>query len=957
MDRNKIKIYLTFSLILFASFTEIFAQENEVEEKKAEVIPIVSPILNKTSAASSISGETIAVERKTSVDQVLTGNVPGLWAVDRSGMPGEGAALFWRGKNSIKSETAPLIIVDGVPFEYASLGHSLVEGAYINPLNAIDPNDVENVVFIRDAVAIYGARASNGVLLIETTRTDQTQTTISFSAYGGVTTSPEKQSVMDAGQFRSLASDLLASSSEPSLDLEKRYPFLLEDENSAAFHIYNHDTDWQDEIMQNGLLQGYNVKVDGGDEIAKYAFSAGYTNREGIVKNTDMTRYNVRLNANINIFKQFSFSPRVAVSISEFNLLEESGTSRANALYASYFKSPILGVYAKNEEGIRLPYYDKVSEFNVSHPLALVDNMKAETTTYRLNTSSKFTYDFGSGLKANYLISFDISKMRDKVFVPEKSVVNTNGNESRHGVERFLSFYNDLYLEKQFRLSNDHQLSALAGVRYRENKLETDKGYNAGSPSDDFPAIGSGGLDINKRSYGQITSWNEATAYGLVNYAFKQRYYLSGSLSYDGSSNYGEDADKYALFYSVGGRWKLSSENFLSSNSTINILSLRTNYSLTGNDRFSMLYGTRHLVAERYKNGSGVVNRNIANTKLSPEKTTTFDAGADASLFKDRLHLSATYYIRNTKDVLVQYDINELLTGHYVDNGAEIQNKGWELALDAKLLDRDVKFSVGGNIAMNDNQLKSVSNTSKAAALAHNGRIITDLLGSAQMISQEGAAMNQFFGYRALGVFKNAADAEKSNLKDADGNPFRAGDIQFEDVDKNGIIDEKDKQAIGNSLPDVTGGFFTEVKYKRFGLRLYGDFATGYDVYNFTRRSLESMSSFNNQSKATLRRWRKEGDVTDIPIASLGDPMGNSRFSTRWLESGDYIRLKTVSLTYEVPKLKFYRNLRVYLTMDNVMTRKDNFGYQPSESGYGLGRGIAKMPSSRSFVFGIQLGL
>ena len=940
------------------------AQTEESVRLKQDLRGLLNSI-GSTKQASGIGQEGLGKECKPSIEQTLIGKVPGLWVKERSGMPGEGASFYWRGVNSFRANQTPLVVVDGIPYETYSLGYSMVDGFYNNPLANINPNEVQSITFVRDAVAVWGSRAVNGVLMIETTKADKVQTEINFRASGGIVTAPEKISLLNGAQFRGLASDLASSGFSSHKDIEKTYPFLLDDPNAPLYHQFNNETDWQDEVFSDAKLQEYNISVSGGDEIAKYAFSLGYTNREGLYKNTDFTRYNINMKGDINITRSFKFEPNMSIVLKDNALMHQGLRSATNPLLAAYKKSPLLSAHAKDDEGRDLPYYSSLY-FGVSTPTVLIENSSADIRSYRALASSKFTYDFGKAFKVNLLFGLDFNKSRERIFIPQDGVINRyeysetgkriNYNGMRQGVERSLSYFGDLYATKLHRWGK-HQLDARAGLRYRTVEIELDNAYDFGSPSDDFKSEGQGCARSLRRVLGGVSDNVELTAYGVANYSFDNRYLATLGLAYDGSSRVGEEASSYALFPSAGFEWRLTSESFLKDSQLFSLLSLRTNFSLVGNDRFNALLGRS---AFRPVQGilSGVIHNGLVNKELEREQTTNLDFGVDAGLWNRRINISAVYYFRKTTNVIVGYELREPLSGMYYDNGGEIENKGWELAADVRLLDKELKFDLGFNISKNENQFTKLSASSNPLALQHSGKLVEEIPGDGQVVLQVGAAMNQYYGYRALGVFSTTEQAESAGLKDEDGNPFSAGDMIFDDVDNNKIINANDMQAIGNTMPEYVGGAFAKFNYKRFELSAYCDFATGCDVYNYSRVISESMYGMYNQSKAVLRRWRAEGDQTSMPSATMSDPMGNSRFSTRWIEDGSYIRLKTVSLTYSVPKLKFYQNMKLYFTVDNVMTRKDYLGYQPSEAAFGgAGAGLSKMPSGRSFIIGVQLGL
>ncbi|BDD11816.1 SusC/RagA family TonB-linked outer membrane protein (plasmid) [Fulvitalea axinellae] len=918
---------------------------------------------NFSAGTATVTADQLGNAAQPTPDRLLEGRIAGLRVTPRSAMAGEGASMLWRGAGTFEGRRQPLIIVDGTPIETETFGVSTADGFFRNSLADIDPQDIESVVFLKDAVSIYGSKASAGVLVIETNRADETKTTVDFSAYGGVIQAPEKMPLLNASQFRGLASELLSGSGQDKKDLQLRYPFLSDDKSVPGYYRYANDTDWQDEVYESAVTQNYRMKLKGGDEIARYALSLGYTSQEGVVKGTGYDRYNFRFNSDVRITEKLFLSPRIGFSYSEYELSAQGTDPRTNPVLASYAKAPIMGVYARSETGETLPYYDPVGSFNVSNPVALLSGMDVTNRNYRFLWSNDLTYKFDQNLALTYRLGIDFNKMRENVFVPATGVAAIPGegavNNSRHQTERFTSYYNDLFLTYNKNFGQDHRLNAVTGLRYKTNSYELDEGQDQNTPSDDFKSVGQGRNVYDRVLLGRLGDWNWASYYLSADYAFRDKYMVNASVSIDGSSRYGADADQVGVFPAVGAAWRISSEDFLNQVRAIDDLKLRINYGLTGDDMINANHNGAYYRSVPWNGVGGLVSGGVGNPDLKWEQTASFTIGADLSLFDERLSLTIDRYSRVTSDVVVEYEMPSIYNSTYFANTAEITNQGWELAVDAKILRGEVSLDAGFNIAANDSELNSIGKSGIPTTLPKTS-VVTGF-GPASFVSMEGAAPFQYYGHRALGVLSTSGEAETANLKNADGTPFQAGDMKFEDLDGNGIINDKDKTAIGDPNPDYFGGAYANVSYKGFSLSAYADFAGGFDVFNYERMATESMTGLNNQSAAVLNRWQAEGQLTDIPKATLNDPMGNGRFSNRWIEDGTYVRLKTLTLAYRTEeKTKVYNSLRVFFTVDNVFNSNDYLGSDPFQgmaSPLAVGSGYGRMPQTRSFVLGFQLGL
>jgi TonB-linked SusC/RagA family outer membrane protein len=408
----------------------------------------------------------------------------------------------------------------------------------------------------------------------------------------------------------------------------------------------------------------------------------------------------------------------------------------------------------------------------------------------------------------------------------------------------------------------------------------------------------------------------------------------------------------FAVLPSAGVAWRISSEPFLPDVQFLDELKVRASYGLTGSDDFINYYTKLYYTTIPYYAITGFTLNSLYNPGLKWEVVKQLNIGLDLVMFKERLILNADYYQAKTEDMIISTSIPAYYGfDEYISNGGSCQNNGFEVRLYSKLINKKFQWEITANVFQYKNEVLELEND----------QIITSFLGG-EKITKVGHSMGLFYGYQSLGVFSTQEQADQTYLLDKSGRKFNAGDIHFADLDDNGIIDEQDKTSIGDPNPDYTLGFSNNFSFKGFALNLFVYYVQGVDVFNYMRSQTESMSGIENQSTAIYNRWITDGQKTDIPRADYGDPMGNNRFSNRWIEDGSFIRLKSITLSYTFPgKLAFVNDLTIYFTGINLITSTGYLGYDP-EFSYAdgvLGQGIdyGKIPQPRSMVIGLKIGL
>lgn len=903
-------------------------------------------------------------------DSYLQGKVAGLNVIRRSGTPNIGANLFLRGFTSLYATNQPLLVVDGVIFDNTDYGTSVISNHYTNPLAYIDVKDIDNMTVIKDGSSIYGTKGANGVIIITTARAKELATRIDFAAYGGVNLAPANLPVLSASDYRTYLSRLLQTSGLTDAQIQA-YPYMNDDVSNPDYYRYHNNTDWQKEVLSTSYVQNIYLKVTGGDNIAKYALSLGYMGNKGVINSTNLTKYNTRFNADLNLSKRLTATTNLSFTLNEQALRDQGIASKTNPLYLSLVKAPILRVHQVSGTGIESPDLADKDTFNTSNPAAIINNMIGLNKSYRFFGSIGFNYALSKSINLGTTLGVTVDKVRENFFVPAKGVVDDTlstavvANRSATQVKELFTLFNDTRVGYTKTFNRIHQLSAHLGFRYIQSHNEQDVGEGFNSATDELRSV-SFGLSTLRRVGGGIGEWKWLNNYLNADYSLLDKYFLSFNMALDGSSRFGKEINNgslkiagasYALLPSLAGAWLLSSENFMAHSSAVDLLKLRASISFSGNDDIGDFTARQYYVSQNLLGIQGLVRGNFGNSSLQWEKSKKLNAGLDLSLFQERFNMSVDVYKNETSKMLIN-EPTMAATGLQAafTNSGGLKTNGVEASITGRIINKaSLKWDLGLNIA----HYKSTITTLPV-------EVFQTSFGGAAMISKVNHAPNLFYGYKTAGVYTTGAEAAAAgdSVKNAAGGlmPLKGGDIRFIDVNGDNRIDEADRQVIGNPNPDLYGSFTSRLEWKRWSLETAFTFSKGADVYNSIRNGLESLSGYQNQTTATLNSWKKEGDVTNIPRATWGDPMGNSRFSDRWIEDGSYFRLRTASLSYQLPvKAEVLKYSLFYITGNNVFTLTKYLGYDPEfsagESVFSQGIDIALEPQFRSIQVGLRFGL
>ncbi|MBK6284822.1 MAG: SusC/RagA family TonB-linked outer membrane protein [Draconibacterium sp.] len=959
-NRTELKVYLT---------------ANSIESGDDEINVLSQSILKRDMIASysTINANSIKETPVLSVNQFFQGRVSGMNVVNRSGDPGSGAVSFLRGVNSINSSNSPLYIVDGIPVMPTNIFGSNLDGYEYNTLLSVNPLDISKTTIVKDPLitAAYGSKASNGLVIVETLDPSATQTVVELDLRSGYSLAPSNQiPQMDAGQHKTLISELLFSSGKAEEQIIEEYPNLFLTPEDDRYIDYQHNTKWQDLIFSNAAFTNINVKVKGGDEIARYGLSFGYMNSDGIVKSTGYDGYNLRFVSLLNIFTWLKMNASVSLSYNNSNLKESARVSQTSPLYSALAKSPLLNPYQYDDEGQELTALTNVDELGISNPQAIIDNYEATSNNFNFISTLGFAADLKENLVLNSNFGITYNVLKEQIFMPNKGMERYYNSEainvSKATSNTLNSFYNNTYLKFNKKYGKNHVFTSNTGFNVYTNKFELDWGLTKNAHENDEYRMIQDGQNSLREIGGANRSWNWLSFYENVTYGYKDKYLASATVTLDGSSRVGDNAANtmkiaevpFGLFYSFGGAWRISNESFLKNKPKLEELKLRLSYGISGNDDIGESNATNYYNAVKFRETSGLIPGVLLNDELTYETVSQLNGGIDISLFGNKVQASIDLY-QSTIDNMLIYAPVEAYFGFNLrpENGGKMQNKGIDLSVFLRVVDKPkFKWDVQASFTKVKNEILEI----KGEQLITNLRV-------AQIVNMPGEQANSFYGYIFDGVYKTADEAINAGVVNDRHLKYEAGDAKFRDISgpngqPDGVINNYDKTIIGSSMPEHFGGIGNTFTYKRWALNAFVQYTSGNEVFNFLRYTNENMVGLGNQSTKVLDRWQYEGQQTEVPRALYGDIIGNSDFSTRWIEDGSYLRLKNVSLSYSIPgEFLAFKNAQFYISGTNLLTLTNYLGYDPefafSSSHVNQGIDYGLTPQARQFVIGIKLGL
>lgn len=923
---------------------------------------------NLTIAATKINAKELEEMQATSIDQALQGRIAGVDITANSGDPGAGMQIRIRGTSSINSSNDPLIVVDGMPYETAvpsdfNFGTADDQG-YASLLN-IAPSDIKDITILKDAAAtaLWGSRAANGVLIINTKRGAKGRPTLTYSFKGSSSLKAKSIPMLNGDQYANLIPEEFMNRNGIPLNLQSVNEFKYDPNDPYWYYNYGQNTNWIDAISQTGITQDHNISIVGGGEKARYYASLGYLNQTGITVGTSLSRISTRINLDYIVSERIKIRSDLSFSHTD------NGKNYSDGLRSvAYSKMPNMSIYEYDEYGNKTANYFSPVGGNIQgqypdtyNPVAMANTASNNIITERVTPKFNIQYSIKPDIwTATVDVQFDISNTKNKKFLPQVASglawTDPSANLAYDGDNDGINVTTKSTLLFTPKIRNTkHSFSGLFNVMTYDNRGITQQAQTANTPSSYLqdPSIAS--RDNGTTSNLSASSSQTRTLGALLNaqYGYNDLYMINVGIRGDGTSRLA-NTQRFGMFPSISGRWRISGEKFMSKfKKKIDDLSFRLSYGRSGNapkNDYSF-YNTYGNFSWNYLGQGSTYPSSVALENLKWETVIGQNAGINLVMFQNRLNVDVEFYKNTTKDLLFYGLQVATINGiKSIDmNAGNMDNQGFEIAVNTTPLKTKnwiIDFNI--NIARNENVIRKIS----PFYPVDKGDITKN--GQYKEYMQINNPFGSFYGFRSKGVYKDlastiATDAKGAVITTPLGQPiymrfnypttdyvFQPGDAKYEDINHDGTIDYRDIVYLGNSNPLFTGGFGINVSYKnQFRLSTFFNFRYKYAIINQTEMNTTDMYGYDNQSTAVLRRWKKSGDVTDIPRALYATGY-NSLGSDRYVEDGSFLRFRTVTLRYNfskklTDKLKI-KNLSCYVTAENMFTWTHYSGQDPEVS-------------------------
>lgn len=881
-----------------------------------------------TGAASIVGEEAIAKKNDANFVKVLEGSVPGVQMNNSTSMPGVWGSVYIRGRASLNSGTQPLYVIDGMPVNSDTDALSTSDNNMVDPMSSINPADIESITVLKDAAAtaIYGSRAANGVIVVTTKKGSEGKFNLNLDIKQGfVSMGNNNMDFANAEESMKLFTDGLTA--YQGGDWQENYNYL-------ADNYFGWDrktsTDWMDAITRKGYYQDYNLSAQGRNGNTGYYVSLGYLNTDGLIIGSDMERFSGRMNldskfkwATIGVNTSYSYSTQNGFSLS-------TGGSMSSPLTAAISsQTPMDPVY--DSEG----NYNNINMYN---PVALMDEDTGELNENKMQTINLNPYlqvDFGLGIYAKTTLGVNLTDLRQYQYwsaLYNPQAMDYNGLGQQYNSRNTVVTWNNV-VGWNHKFADKHDVSVMLGQEMQKKSYFYE--YYAKS---DFPFADSGMRDLTTAGTEQGSEYYKkearlASYFMDAHYSYADKYYLSGSYRRDGSSVFGSDT-RWGNFWSVGGKWRISGEDFLNGNNVITNATLRASYGTVGNQDIDW-YAARGFYGAGYNYNQmpGMIPVSISNQELTWEVSKKFDIGFDLSLWH-RLHFTFDFYNEITSDALFQVPLS-MTTGmaETYKNIGKIRNHGIEFSVNANILQtKDWTWSAYANLTWNENEVVKLSTDEP---IEYTFQII-----------EEGRPYTQFKMKEYAGVDRETGKPlwylnETGNETTSDYNAAA-------------------KRYVGDADPNVLGGFGTNLRWKDIDFGLSFNYRLGGKVYDSGAAFTGFGMAFRTPLKdVALNSWTEENKDAKYPQYIYSDPYNATSTSSRFLYSGNYLRISNLTLGYTLPKKWttkiLIQRLRAYISVDNLytFTASDFVGYNPETSANGV---IAwQYPATRTFIGGIQL--
>lgn len=933
-----------------------------------------------TGSVARIENEDFVRDVPTNILQALQGKIAGVNVTQNDGAPGAGLSIRIRGSNSFLGGTEPLYVIDGIPYNNSSSGGTPMsigedEKQTLNAMSFINPNDIETIDILKDAsaTAIYGSRGANGVVLITTKKGKSGKDKIEGNFSAGMAQVSRTLDVLNPAEYASYQ-NLAYLNSNKYTGTNYNVPYSgtnLPDPNNPGQTYYDkgpqdyvgNNNDWQDRIFRSGLYQNYSVNISGGTDLGTHSITFNYLDQEGTVINSKYNRFGLGLNLNRNISKTFKVGTSTSLASTLTNGVK-TGTDKSDAASAGVIRSALTFPSTISDPIA----YDGVGDAFITNPYVYVNDAMNTVKGLNIFSSNYAEATFLKDFKFRQNVGFNYSNSARDQYYPRtvyEGFAMKGWGLKADNIWSNITSESILTYNKKI---DKHSLNILGGATYERTNGQSKRAEAKTFPND---ALENENLAAGEVIMPVITSRYQSTLISFLaraNYNYDDRYLLTLSYRQDGSSKFGKD-NKWAGFPSAAAAWKISSEDFMQNVKPISNLKLRASYGKTGNQGIGSYASLAKLSVYNYVFGgaiqTGLANdlyAGPANEKLKWETTSAYNLGLDIGMFKNRLNLSVEVYKKITDDLL-QNLIIPSSTGFRTKlvNSGSIENKGLEVTLNGVVAKaKDFEWSSNFNISFNRNKILSLGSD----VTEQYGRNIST--GDAPFIQTVGKSIGALYGYVEDGYYDNEAEVRNNLVYVNQSSAIilrTIGEVKYKNLDNDpSSISQSDRTFIGDVNPDYTFGFTNNFKYKRFDLSVFINGVQGNDVINMNTRFNANLGTNKNITQEMADgAWAEGKDNSNATGPKIMRQFFRDLlFSRRFIEDGSFVRIKNVTLGYNVPiKSKTISALRVAVGANNLFTFTNYSGYDPEINSYGdnpavFGVDLGGYPNSRTYNFSLR---
>ncbi len=866
------------------------------------------------------------------IDAALGGSVTGV-DVTTSGQPGAGSTIRIRGGNSVNASNNPLYVIDG--FIYYNDASTQTTGigdieSSLDPLSFINPSDIERIEVLKDvsATAIYGSRGANGVIIITTKKGDYNKTDIRYKTTLSINTPSKKLDLLNARDWAQMEADYFGNRGNYTSD------------EIAAL---GKGTDWQDEVLRTTVSQIHELSVSGGTNKTRFLLSGNYTDLQGIVLNSDFTRYNLRANLEHEISKQFQLSLSSTVGKTTQNALSTTqpvnyqsspySAGITNSLTYALFMPPVVPVYnADGSYNYNNPYENAYFKLNgiSANPVSDLKNTTAESINNYVLLNASLKYNIIEGLVAKVALGANLNNITQNYYAPSYTALGLNeGGVGSIGHRQNQTVQTEWTLDYTKNLTDAHFLNALIGYTTQNTRTNFNTSTTSHYVNED---LGYNNLSAGSQVYTPNSGQSKSTLNSIiarVNYTLLDRYNLTATFRADHSSRFSKK-HRWGYFPSVGLSWNIDKEAFLASAHWLSHLKLRTSLGTVGNQEIADYEYATSYTTSSYGGQTAYTKKNLGNENLKWETTASYNVGIDVGFLKGDLNFVIDYYYKKTSDLLLYQPVNSS-TGvtQQLQNVGNVVNKGVEFGVDANIIDRrKLKLSLAANITHNKNELTYMGSTKKFVS----GQLQESIL-------QEGEAVGSLYGVIFDGVDVQTGKAILRDISGPNGEP-------------DGSVSTYDQIVLGSQQPDFFYGISSTLKWKDFDASISFKGSHGAEVANLLRRYLENPSGSYNAPVAMKNSWTPANPYTNVP--AITGYAATPYLDSRYVEDASYLKLQNLMVGYTFKFRQTIQSIRVFGSAQNLFTLTHYKGYDPELT---TGVDMGAYPKSRTFSFGVEVNL